>query len=368
MDNPSTTPPQGGYELLGILDPERDRMVAFALKKPRGWQAKQSFTRKWQGALPISQVYLQLSAPDGRSQIEYLPSTAYIYSDGPLSRNNRAMAQQMGLPTQTSDNELAPMPPVAYIRQVLLPQLAQHGLSLRDVGNEREAPQQRDQQGVKSRGSVDGSLPNGNRARVECRMSMQSQQLNGDTYYSWSVVPSITQSADDLEAAYAHTLVAQESIVPNPAWQQLEQQTQQRGMQTNSELSRQQHEATMGQINANTAAMTRAHEARMNNIAQQGAANTARYNERMAEMDRSHAAYNDRMASQDRQQEIRVDGIRGVSKYEDPTSGERVKVEDGYNHVYRDRQNPITYYGSNTPIEPGQVDWQELQRVSLRDY
>ena len=359
----------GAYRLLGVLDPEMENMVAFALKVPRGWPVEQSFKRRWEGAIPHNEVYLSLRAPDGRAQIEYLPARSYVYSEGPMSENLRAQAQSMGMSGRMADNELAPMPAVAYVRQVLLPQLARNGFVLRDPGNEQEAPQERgNNQQVKSRGSVDGVLPNGHRARVECRISVSTQQANGDTYYSWSAIPSITQTADELAAAYAHTRVAQESIVMNPTWEQKNQEIQNRGAQANSEASRRQHEATMNQINANSAAMTAAHNQRMSNIQQQGAANTARYNERMAAMDADKAGFDSRMASGDRQQEIRVDAIRGESKYVDPTTGERVKVEDGYNHVYRDRQNPTTYYGANTPIEAGQVDWQELQKVSLKDY
>jgi hypothetical protein len=364
----STPPPAPGpYRLLGILDPDRANMVAFALKVPREWKASQTFKRQWTGAVPLSKIYLSLSAPDGQSQIEYLPTEAYVYSDGPLSQQNRAMAQQMGMPTRMADNELPPVPPVTYIKQMLLGYLAQHGAALREVGNEKEVPQKREADGsIVSRGSVDGTLPNGRKARVECRMTMHSQQINGDTYYSWSVVPSITQTATDLDAAYAHTLVAQESIIPNPAWQKLEQETQQKGAQLNSEASRQQHEATMGQINANTAAMTAGHNARMGAIAQQGAANTARHNERMAEMDRSQAAYNERSASQDRQHQYTIDGIRGEARYADPTTGERVKVADDYQHVYSNGRGG--YLGTNTPIDAGQVNWQELQKLSMREY
>ncbi|WP_345071318.1 hypothetical protein [Hymenobacter fastidiosus] len=43
-------------------------------------------------------------------------------------------------------------------------------------------------------------------------------------------------------------------------------------------------------------------------------------------------------------------------------------MADGCNHVYKDRQNPNRYYGSDTPIEPGKVEWQELQKVSLKNY
>ncbi|MCW5559191.1 MAG: hypothetical protein KIT22_15345, partial [Verrucomicrobiae bacterium] len=80
------------------------------------------------------------------------------------------------------------------------------------------------------------------------------------------------------------------------------------------------------------------------------------------------ARFNERMAQMDRDQRIRVDTIRGESRYVDPTTGERVKVEDGFNHIYRNRQDPSLYYGANTPIDPQKVDWQELQKVQLEDY
>ncbi len=361
--------PEGAYRLVGVVDPEMDSVVAFAMKVPRDWRMRQQFTRRWVGASPQNQIYLSLNAPDGSSQIEYLPSRSYIHAEGPLVEENNASARSMGMPIVRDPNDLTPMPPVAYIRQVLLPQLAQQGFQIRNVGNEQEAPQTRDEyQRIVSRGSVDGVLPNGNKARVECRIFLSAQQQQGNTFYSWNAIPSITQTSGDLAAAYAHTLVAQQSIVSNPNWLQRNQALQNRGAQMNSDASRRQHEATMGQIDANTSAMTQQHNQRMGDIQRWGDANTARHNERMDDMDRNQAAFENRMASGDRQQEIAVDGIRGESKYVDPSTGQRVKVEDGYNHVYRDRQNPNQYYGSDTPINAGQVDWQELQKVSLRDY
>ncbi len=343
------------YRLLGILDPERERMVAFALKVPSDWGAKQEFHRKWDGAVGLPQIAITLSAPDGRSQIVYFPSTQYLYSEGPMTSNLRAQRSSFGMPAQSSPNELAPMPPVNYLRQVFLPTLAQNGVTLREPGNEQTAPQTKGENGqTQSRGSVDGTLANGNRARVECRLSHSSRQLGTDVYHTWSAVPSITQTAGDLEAIHAHTRVAQDSIVVNPAWLKLEQEAQARGMEANRQAGQRQHEATMAQINANTEAMTRGHQQRMAAIQQFGEANTARFNERMGQMDRD--------------QRIRVDTIRGETRYADPTTGERVKVEDGYNHVYRNQQNPDLYYGTDTPIDAGKVNWQELQKVQLKDY
>ncbi len=364
-----TSKVESPYRLLGILDPDRNQMVAFALKVPRGWKVEQSFRRQWEGAVAHNQIYVAFRSPDGNSQIEYLPAFEYAYADGPLSNGLRSQKRSMGIPTQMSNNELPPMPPVPYIKQKVLPFLAQNGFALHDIHNEQTAPEERGENGqTKMRGSVDGILPNGHKARIECRMQVSSQRINGDTYYGWSAIPSITQTTGELDATYAHTRVAQDSIVVNPAWQQAEREAQNHGAQVNSEASRRQHEATMRDIQANTDTMTRAHEQRMNGIRQFGEANTARFNQRMSDMDRNKAAFDSRMNLMDRQQELRVDTIRGVSKYSDPTTGERVKVEDGYDHVYRNQQNPNLYYEANTPIDVGRVDWQELQKVDARDY
>lgn len=352
----TSQPPAPPYRLLGILDPERDRMVSFALKVPSDWRAKQEFNRKWEGAVGLPQIGITLNSPDGRSQIVYFPSSQYLYSEGPMSNNLRAQKRQFGLAEEASPNELAPMEPVAYLRKVFLPMLAQSGTTLRDIGNEKSAPQTRDENGqTLSRGSLDGTLPNGNRTRVEVRISQSSRQLGSDMYHTWSAVPSITQtSAGEIEAIHAHTRIAQESIVVNPAWLKLEQEAQARGYQANQDASRRQHEATMANIRANTEAMTRAHEQRMSAIRQFGEANTARFNERMNTMDR--------------EQRIRVDTIREESKYVNPTTGERVKVAAGYKHVYSSEKHPDLFLGTDTPINPGELNWQELQKVQLEDY
>ena len=263
-----------------------------------------------------SKVNISLRSPDGNSQIEYLPSAQYLSSGAADRQPAQSETPRWFTAANEQNNELPPMQPVAYLKQNMLPYLARNGSSLTDIGNERTASEQQDKNGqITRRGSVDGTLPNGHKARVECRMFINSRQINGDTYYSWSVVPSITQTAGDLEAAHAHTRVAQESIVVNPAWQQMEQEAQNRGAQMNSEASQRQHEATMNQIHANTAAMTQGHEQRMNDIRRFGEANTARFNERMQQMDQNKAAFDSRMSGMDRQQELNVDTIRGVSKY-----------------------------------------------------
>src|SRR5687767_3381702 len=59
---PVPSPLRKPYRLLGILDPDRDRMVAFALKIPAEWRAQQEFHRQWEGAVGLPQISITLNA------------------------------------------------------------------------------------------------------------------------------------------------------------------------------------------------------------------------------------------------------------------------------------------------------------------
>ncbi|MDQ3200252.1 MAG: hypothetical protein M3Q46_13900, partial [Verrucomicrobiota bacterium] len=152
-EKPSAAP----YRILGVLDPDRDQMVAFALKVPRDWQVQQSFKRRWEGAVAQNKIYVSFRSPDGNSQIEYFPAAAYVYAEGPQSNRLRAQLRARGIPV--APNEVQPMPPVAYIKQLFLSYLAQNNMALSNLGNEQDAPRQRGNDGqIKLRGSVDGTL------------------------------------------------------------------------------------------------------------------------------------------------------------------------------------------------------------------
>ena len=330
----SLPPPRGNYELLGVIDPGINNEVAFAMKIPRGWHAKQSFTRKWNGSTPYNQVYIALRSPDGADQIEYLPSTAYFYSDGPQARQMRQLTQQYGA-TQPTPGELPPMPPLTYIKQVLLPKLNQNGLQLRPTG-EYEAPPKHTGPSTTSSGYVEGTLANGKRARVSCLLSLNTTNLNGEAYYTWETLPSIAQSSHDVAKIHEYLTTGQASVTVNPAWAQQNQGLVTKGNTINRDLNQRNYEIQR--------------------------------DAQRHQQETFAAVQRDRSASQDRRAEAFGDMIRGEAKYADPTTGERVQVQDGYNHVYRDRQDPTTTYSTNTPIDAGQVNWQELQRVALKDY
>jgi len=216
------------------------------------------------------------------------------------------------------------------------------------------------------RGSVDGTLPDGQQVRVECRMQVASMTAESERYTSWAVVPSITRTRGDLEAAHAQTRIAQESIVRNPAWQAAEQAAAAQGQQMNSEASRRQHEATMAGIQRNTEQMTAAHQQRMADIQRQGDANTAAFEARMDAMDQSHASWQERSASSDRQQAYTIDGIREEARYADPSTGQTVTAPES-NYAYRSADGR-TLLATDAPLDPQQVDWTQLQKLTQAEY
>ncbi|MGV3771356.1 MAG: hypothetical protein ACO1QB_00540 [Verrucomicrobiales bacterium] len=57
-----------------------------------------------------------------------------------------------------------------------------------------------------------------------------------------------------------------------------------------------------------------------------------------------------------------------ASEYRNPTTGERVKVEDGHRHVYSSNTEEKFYLGTDEPIDAGGLDWQEFQKVQINDY
>ena len=361
----SQSPGTGEYQLLGIKDPGLGS-IAFAFKIPRGWISKQSFQRKWVGAMPMTQIYVLFRSPDASEQIEYLPASNYVYSDGPGPDNLRRYQQSMGMQPRLAENELAPMSALTYLTRVLLPQMAQNGAALSDIGNEREtAPHSETSPGsaephMASSASVDGVLPNGNQARVEVKLGLFEGRTYQDVAYSWWATPSITQTASgNLDATFAHTETANASIVSNPAWLRENNALLEKGNQATLEAIRRNHTAAManiakwGEISRSNAAANRA---RIKNSA---AASDARRKELI---DSSTA----RMAENDRINEHYVDNvIDSKTKYTDPTTGEQVKLDNRYNHTYA---NDGVYYQSDAPIQSTDVNWQEMEKVPLDKY
>lgn len=321
------------YELHGILDPGMNNMVAFAIQTPTGWPLQQSFTRKWNGSTPINQVYLKMASVDQADIIELLPYSPYFYSDGPMARQMRASAAQMGVSLPPQPYEMAPMQPIEYIKRILLPQLAQHGISM-NISGEKELPAKQEQKQAVYTGYVDGQMKDGTKLRIDCIVSITTTNLNGEIYYNWNAMPSIVQSKTGIDEIYTHVTHARRSLMMNPAWEAANAQLVQKGNNINQD------------INKKNAAIVKDYQDHTQRI-----------------IDETHA---DRNASADRRNEAFGDALRGETKYENTETGQRIKLLDQYNHVYQDKQG--NFYGSQTAIDKNAFDWNELQRVELKKY
>jgi hypothetical protein len=66
-----------------------------------------------------------------------------------------------------------------------------------------------------------------------------------------------------------------------------------------------------------------------------------------------------------------VDTIRGEHKYLDPTTGQMVKVEAGYENVYRNTGTVLAgarILATDSPLDPQRVHWVQLQKQSQQQY
>ena len=52
--------------------------------------------------------------------------------------------------------------------------------------------------------------------------------------------------------------------------------------------------------------------------------------------------------------------------YENPDTGQRVKVQHGGRHAYQDGGGNVLT--TNAPLDPNNVNWQELHEVEVRNY
>ena len=172
------------------------------------------------------------------------------------------------------------------------------------------------------------------KVRIDCYINLTTTRLNSETYYTWEALSSVSQSRKNIDEAYAAVTHGRKSVVFNPAWLKQIQQLATNGNIANSEIDRK------------NAAINKDYSDYTNKII------TETYNERSKSNDRNSEAFSDMM--------------RGDAKYENTETGERMKLSDMYNHVYQDRQG--NNYGSNTPVDAGQFDWKELQRVETKNY
>ena len=321
------------YELHGILDPGMNNMVAFALQTPTAWKMQQSFTRAWNGSTPINQVYIKIVSPDQSSFIEFIPSTPYYYADGPTTRSLRQTAASYGMQQRNNPGEMSPIPPLEYLKKVFIPQLAQRGLQLQVTGEKAFPAKQLSVTKQNYTAYVDGRAA-GKNVRIDCMLHLNTTNLNGEVYYNWEVYPSVIMTNNDVNKLYEYVAHARNTFIANPAWVQKNNQLVRNGNMANAEINKRNYDMQRDYYNHVQKKGQEIADARNN--------------------------------SMDKRNESFRDVIGGQAKFEDPGTGDRIKLADKYNHVYKDLQG--NYHGSDNSINEAEFNWTELQRLETKDY
>ncbi|MFN8284912.1 MAG: hypothetical protein U0U67_16940 [Chitinophagales bacterium] len=324
----------GAYQGYEVKDPGIQNMSAILIQIPNGWQAQNSFTRIWNGSTPINQVDIKAVSPDNSSSVEILPYSPYFYADGPTTRSLRETSRSMGMEQKLQPFELPPMDALAYIKQVVLPRLQQNGISLQ-VTNEQNLGEQNQFKGQPGsrHAYVDGRTQDGRNMRVECGIQLTASNMNGETYYNWSAFPAV-MTGNNLEESYAVLKHIRGTVMYNPEWEQQCNKMNRKGNAANAEIAQKDFENV------------KAYRAAINNIHQ--------------------GITNDRNNSIDQQNESFRDMIGGEAKFENPNTGERVRLDDKYKHYYSDAQG--NYYASDEPIDFKAQGWSEVNRLDTKQY
>jgi hypothetical protein len=324
----------GQYKGYEIIDPGIQNMSAILLQIPSDWQAQNSFTRIWNGSQPVNQVYIKAVSGDNNSSVEILPYSPYYYADGPTTRSLRETSRSMGMEQKLQPFEMPPMDALTYVKQIVLPHLQQNGISFQ-ISNEENLGEQSQFKGVpvSKHAYVDGKLNNGKNIRVECGITLTSNNVNGEIYYNWSAFPAVI-TADDLDAGYAVLKHMRKTVLYNPEWEQKVNQLNRKGNAANAEIAQKDFENV------------KAYREAVNNIHQ--------------------GITNDRNKSIDQQNESFRDVIGGEAKFENPNNGERVRLDDKYKHYYTDEKG--NYYGSDVPLDYKAMGMTEVKRLDTKEY
>jgi len=333
-DNNSGNSGTSAYKGYEVNDPGINNISAILLQIPSGWHAQNTFTRIWNGSTPINQVYVKAVSADNNSTVEILPYSPYFYADGPTTRSLRETSRSMGYPQKLQPFEMPPMDALTYIKQVVLPRLQQNGISFQMM-NEQNLGEQNQFKGqpASRHAYVDGRTQNGRNIRVECGIQLTASNMNGEIYYNWSAFPAII-TGNNLDAGYDVLKHIRGTVLYNPEWQQKCAQMNRKGNADNAAIAQKDFENV------------KAYREAVNNIHQ--------------------GITNDRNNSIDQQNESFRDVIGGEAKFENPTNGERVSLDDKYKHYYTDAQG--TYYGSDEPMDFKSMGWSEVNRLDTKEY
>ncbi len=347
------SPPPGSYVRLKraeIIDRHgfEKPMRAASLLVPSDWTMQDQVQWATQpGATSIVQVTFRAASADGRYGLELFPVYTWGWSDNPMMQQTMQMAAQNG-----GTPAMPPMSAKEFLTKVAVPNVRQ-GAKVVAVDKIPGVDQALDQQvKMQMQAARQVGYPMNLRAehaRALVRHGQTEEWLTaaiyttttdygmgmGTSYVSVAqYVFAFKAPAGELTAKDALFQMILSTVAVDPQWQ-----------------------ARVNQVNLN---IQRANA--------KGAADRAKIiADTNAEVNRTITeGYEARQRSQDRNHENFTDYIRGVQRYQDPASGEQMKLTSGYSHVWSSGNGEYVFTDSAT-FRPAQVldgTWTELKAIN----
>lgn len=303
------------------------------------------------GALEIVSMTFQARSPDGRYGLDLLPNYSWGWADHPQMQQSMIMtAQSGGTPASP------PLQSQDFLTKMAIPNVRRGAkvLGIDKIPNVDEALDK--QLGPQRQAAAAVGMPYN--VRVEHSRARLQYDDNGKQVEEW-LTAAIYNSAYENGMGFGTSFLSNAQYVfafRAPAGELLG-----RDKLFQMILSTLAVDPTW-QYKVNEA------NGKIQQINAKGAADRAKIR-RDAQEDINRTiteGYDSRQRSQDRAHENFTDYIRGVQRYQDPSSGEQMKLTSGYNHVWSSGNGEYVFTDTANwnPAQTFKGNWTELKAVS----
>ena len=332
---------------------------SFSVEMPDGWQNALGLTRS-QGNYKLPRSWASSSSPDGATQWFIGDPNVPLFHK-PLSQE---MIQSMALPPQQAREQVQSFfkKEGVAIRPFQSAQQFAEDYAQRRYGNQPgfqllgHAPNPELDQAI---AALDQRLGNAPRPVDTTKTRFEFQGHTGELWVSsgevvgdanmWGadVAGFTTATVDSNAHSTAAKLFARSklSLDISPKWvARARQQSQQRVAQLNQQMAQQRQ------------TMNQQHQQRMAMMQNNFNAHQARMADRSAAMDQQHQSWQNSQNQNYQQHQSFIRGIQDRTVVNSPNSwgGSSFEVDAGANNYYVDPLNN-QYFGTDTPLEPGQI-------------
>ncbi len=311
-----------GTKTYQLTDPTMNNLPVSSWEIPNDWKGTHQVDLQWSGSVPVPAIYLKFSSADEKQSFEIFPTYRYVYLEGETTNALRSYGHEM-------PNNIAPMSPNEYLQRVIIPEVNRNGAKM-EVTSVRSipAPSAQSQSFRQSIAEIFGTV-SGKQMKLILTINQNSMAYAGNTQTNWDVTIASVLSATNLQDAVATAEKIFKSVRPNPEWQREYANLVNKGMGDNQDI-----------------ANTRFQNSQRNN----------------ADLQRTYDGMNQNFSNKFNQPTSPGFGdyIRGVGTYQDPNTGEKVKLDYGKQYQYKD--NYGQYHGTDTRIDqPGNYNLTEME-------